>query len=70
MIANKKICPPLNNLKIEILVKLNNDIMTEDIKKQALQKVANKIDFYLVKNIIIITKLCRAQTLSIGDIIL
>lgn len=38
------------------------------MKKQALEKVAYRIEAYLIENNIITAKLCMAQTLLSGDI--
>ena len=68
MAANAQSRPPLYNKNNEIVVKLNNNSLAEEMKKQALEEVAHRIDAYLMKNNIAITKLCAAQTLPSGDV--
>lgn len=58
------------NKNNEILVKLNNKIIAEKIKKQALKKSPHRIETYLIDNNITTTKLRTAQPLLIGDIII
>ncbi len=66
--TNEKIHPLLYNKNNKIVVTLNDAALAEEMKKQALKKVANGIDDYLVENNITATKLRAAQTLPRGDI--
>ena len=63
MAATEKTRPLLYNKNNEIVVKLNNNTLAEEIKKQALKEVAYRIDAYLIENNIITIKLRAAQTL-------
>lgn len=60
--------PPLYNKQNKIVVKLNDNASTEEIRKQASEKVVYKIDTYFIENNITITKLCVARTLSSEDV--
>ncbi len=60
--------PPLYNKNNEIVVKLNNNVSAEEMKKQAPKEVAHRIDAYLIENNITTTKLRAARTLPSGDI--
>ena len=68
MAASKKTRPLLYKKNNEIVVKLNNNVSAEEMKKQAPKKVAHRIDAYLIENNIITTKLHAARTLPSGDI--
>ena len=56
------------NKNNEIVVKLNDNASTEEMKKQAPEEVANRIDAYLMENNITTTKLRAARTLPSGDV--
>lgn len=58
------------NKNNEIIVKLNNTTLAEEMKKQAPEEVTHRIDAYLVENNITATKLHVARTLPSGDIII
>lgn len=66
--SDAQTCSLLYNKQNEIVVKLNNNASAEEIEKQASEKVANKIDVYLVENNITTTKLCVARTLPSRNI--
>lgn len=66
--ANAKSRLPLYNKNKKIVVKLNDDTLAEMMKKQALEKIAHRIDIYLIENNITTTKLHATQTLLSGDI--
>ena len=68
MAASEKTRPPLYNKNNKIVVKLNNNALAEEMKKQAPKEVAHRIDAYLLKNNITTTKLRAVQTLPSGDI--
>lgn len=70
MVINAQLCPPFYNKNNKIEVKLNNIVLAELIKKQAQEKVAHKIDAYLIKNNITAIKFCIAQTLISEDIVI
>lgn len=59
---------PLYNKQNKIVVNLNDNAFTEEIKKQALEEVVHRIDAYLMENNITTIKLRAARTLSNGDI--
>ncbi len=58
----------LYNKQNELVVKLNNNASAEQMKKQAPEELANRIDAYLMENNITPTKLRAARTLPSGDI--
>ena len=60
--------PPLYNKQNEIVVKFNDSASTEEMKKQAQEEVAHRIDTYFMENNITTTKLCAARTLLSGDV--
>lgn len=66
--ANTKWRPLFYNKNNEIIVKLNNNALAEEIKKQALKKVIYRINVHLIENNITITKLRPAQILPSRDI--
>ncbi len=68
--ANAKTRPLLYNKNNEIVVKLNNNALAEEMKKQAPKEVADRIDVYLIENNITITKLRVAQTLPSRNIVI
>lgn len=51
-----------------MVVKLNDNVFAEVMRKQAPEKVTYRIDVFLIENNITTTKFCAAQTLSSGDI--
>ena len=59
---------PLYNKQNELVVKLNHKLSAEKMRKQAPEKVANRIDVYLMENNITTTKLRAPQTLPSGDV--
>ena len=65
---NAKTPPPLYNKNNKIVVKLHDATSAEEMKKQAPEEVAHRIDAYLAENNIMATKLHAAQTLPSGDI--
>lgn len=54
----------------KIVVKLNNIILVEEIKRQASKQVVQKTNAYLIKNTIITTRLRIAWALPSGDIVI
>ena len=60
--------PPLYNKQNEIVVKLNDSASAEEMRKQAPEEVAHRIDAYLMENNITTTKLRAARTLPSGDV--
>lgn len=58
----------LQNTNSKIIVKLNNNNLTEEMKKQAPKEVVQTIDAYFMKNNIITTKLHIIKTLPSGNI--
>ncbi len=56
ILANAKTCPPLYNKNNKIVVKLNDSVSAEEIKKQTPDDVAHRIDVYLAENNITATK--------------
>lgn len=68
MAANAKTCSPFYNKNNKIVVKLNDNALAEEMKKQAPKKVAQRIDAYFIENNITTTKFCEAQTLLNGDV--
>lgn len=60
--------PPLYNKQNEIVVKLNDNASAEEMRKQAPEEIAHRIDAYLIKNNITIIKLRTAWTLPSGDV--
>ena len=68
MAANAKTRPPLYNKNNGIVVKLNDNASAEEMKKQAPEEVAHRIDAYLIENNITTTNLRAARTLPSGDI--
>ncbi len=59
---------PLYNKQNEIVVKLNDNASAEEMRKQAPEEVAHRIDAYLMENNITTTKLRAARTLLSGDV--
>lgn len=57
MAANMKSCPSLYNKINKIAVKLNDNLSAKEIKKQASEEFAHRIDIYLIESKINITKL-------------
>ncbi len=66
--ANKKTCSPSYKKKNRIVVKLNDFASAEEMNKQAPEKMAYRIDAYLVENNITATKFYVAQTLPSQNI--
>ena len=64
MVISKKTHPPFYNKNNEIVVKLNNNALAEEMKKQAPKEVAHRTDAYLIKNNITTTKVHTVQILS------
>ena len=68
MAANAKTRSSLYNKNNEIVVKLNNNASTEEMKKQAPKEVAQRIDAYLIENNITTTRLHATLTLPSRDV--
>lgn len=66
--ANAKKCPLCYNKNNKIIVKLNNKLLIEKMKKQTPKENAYRIDIYFIENYINIIKLCIILTLLCGDI--
>lgn len=60
--------PPLYNKQNEIVIKLNDNASAEEMRKQAPEEVAHRIDAYLMENNITTTKFRVARTLPSGDV--
>lgn len=68
--ANAMICLPYYNKNNKIVVKLNNIVLTEEIKNQAPKKLPYRIDAYLIKNNTTTNKICMTQISPSKDIII